>query len=311
MLSHNATNHSIPIKILFESSAILQKNARIVSLGLSDQQLKDIASKTEEELVSQLNDCRKDLIISGEGIFGFSEKALGDLHSFITAHDYETKVVCYVRGSQSLALSAAQQRIRGGASEIKLSKGNGLQQKLTLFEKIFDELIVKPFEREQLHDGCAVQDFCKTIGLSLGQQKVKRVNESLAADALRIMFHFNKKFQYPDELVESRKFRQFVIPKLLKAFSDGKKIQIEDVNMQVELENERFLNDRFGIKFKIIGDNLNKPPLLEIIENLNDADPTRAKVFFELIGVEFVENQPIGWNLDKAFSRLRNENSFA
>src|SRR5690625_2927345 len=113
--------------------------------------------------------------------------------------------VIYVRDPVSRYLSSAQQRIK--ASSIVPHPATYQDNALELLRNwraAFPNLIVRPFDRAQLHEGDVVADFLRVVsdhfGVDLSGHEIesRSSNESISAEGMVILQRYREKF-YPDQ----------------------------------------------------------------------------------------------------------------
>lgn len=142
-------------------------------------------------------------IISDENCWYFPPSDLERLRCFLVAEGFEVRVIAYIRPIKSYTESLFQQQSKWGFHEfdpLSRFRSHGDQAlrswscTLENFGQIFGlrNVIVRSFVRSSLVDGCAVRDFCHTLGISLTPQAVIRSNESLSADAVRFLYAYNR-----------------------------------------------------------------------------------------------------------------------
>ena len=106
-------------------------------------------------------------IISGEYFLTLDTKAINELiGKFGLKNDDKITVICYVRQPSSYWLSAIQQGLKGSTKvenviERKYPFRAGLQNWIDVFG--IENIIVRPFDRNQLLDGDVVSDFYETV----------------------------------------------------------------------------------------------------------------------------------------------------
>jgi len=142
-------------------------------------------------------------IISAEDLWRAPPYYLESLREFLLAEGFEVRVIAYVRPIKSFVESAFQQSVKWGRqtfdptgtlSAYGAADDSGWTSRLARFERIFgrDNLIIRPFVREALVGGCAVQDFCRAAGVTLDPRAVIRANDSVSADAVRFLYAYNR-----------------------------------------------------------------------------------------------------------------------
>lgn len=142
-------------------------------------------------------------IISAETLWGHSPEELARLRDFLLREGFEPRVIAYIRPHRSYVESGFQQAMRFDHDGFRPARRAGESWKLPLpdaadrlgrFEATFgrDRLTVRPFRGGSLVGGCAVRDFCQTLGIDLAAASIIRSNESLSADAVRLLYCYNR-----------------------------------------------------------------------------------------------------------------------
>lgn len=137
---------------------------------------------------------KKTPIISAEIICTFQQEEVRSLVDFLKERGFRPQVYAYLR-SQLDALSAAlQQYVRVG-HPTSIERLAGKPEKLLYRETIilFESIVGREsthfriFDPGSFQDQCVVRNFCDWIGLNLGSSKIARVNESLNANAVKLL----------------------------------------------------------------------------------------------------------------------------
>lgn len=147
-------------------------------------------------------------ILSAETSWRMDPSELGRIRDFLAQEGFAARVVVYLRPIKSWLESQFQQNLKwqptgGGfgwpspqSREAIFGAGPGAApgpcdyvRKLEGLERVFgrSRLTVRPFVRRELAGGCAVRDFCAVAGIDLDPRSIVRTNESLGADACRIL----------------------------------------------------------------------------------------------------------------------------
>ena len=142
-------------------------------------------------------------ILSAEHSWEMPPASLERLQDFLREEGFEAQVVAYLRPIKSFAESWYQQQVKWGdlsPESVIRSEADGVKvltsdsRKLATLAQIFGagRLIVRPFVRSALFEGCAVRDFCQTLGIRFHPDAVIRSNESLSLDAVRFLSAYNR-----------------------------------------------------------------------------------------------------------------------
>lgn len=142
-------------------------------------------------------------ILTAERCWQAPPSELERLRDFLVAEGFRPRVVAYVRPIKSYAESLFQQDVKWDRSTFDPLLGlrddggstlSAWSHRLAICARIYgrDNLIIRPFVRSALVEGCAVRDFCRTLGIAIDPRKVVRANESLCADAVRFLYAHNR-----------------------------------------------------------------------------------------------------------------------
>ncbi|MGI9393241.1 MAG: hypothetical protein ACR2OY_01210, partial [Boseongicola sp.] len=192
---------------------------------------------------------RRRLIISAENIWTFKPNEKKNLVSYFRDRDLNVKAVCYVREFQSYAASAFQQSVKGGLGKIKIVKTEH-RNRLEPFRKLIDpdQFFVRKFDRENLKNGCVVQDFCDLVGIH--PKRVINSNESLSVSALKLMFLFNRKGPLSENDSRLKVARNKLVKRLDSAYPGTKPDNRLFRDLVPDWKDDyRYLEEQFGISF--------------------------------------------------------------
>ncbi|MGM0988627.1 MAG: hypothetical protein ACQEXI_16830 [Pseudomonadota bacterium] len=157
------------------------------------------------QLQSQLSaDISKNenVIISGEYFSGFNDDEVADFYRKLSGLGFsEVRVVVYYREPCSLYLSQVQQRVKASS---KFQNPNryffdylGI---LRRWSNCFDDVLVRDFDRKNLHKGDLVQDFNLLMNdffesdIDLSQVSALSENESLSPASMAFMQYYRSCF---------------------------------------------------------------------------------------------------------------------
>ena len=130
-------------------------------------------------------------IISGEGIAVFSKEELINMRNYLRIYFDKISIVAAIRSPASYMESAFQERSKKELSEfIKYREYMSFQKFDDVFGK--DNVNFWKFNPIAYPNGCAVQDFCKRLGVNLPAERIVRVNESLSREAVSLLFTYRK-----------------------------------------------------------------------------------------------------------------------
>lgn len=174
-------------------------------LGLTTTEaIEEYRSWEFEQLETSLKDFNGSTIIFSSELLPFlSKDACIRMKSYLSSLAKKITIICYVRHPMLQCISRAQQRLQSGRytfSEVLQDLNHfSPRELLPTFVSVFgrDNIIVRPFEKNQLFKECVVLDICKTIGLkdeSAEKIRVGRLNESLSMEGALLTDSLNRQF---------------------------------------------------------------------------------------------------------------------
>jgi len=139
-------------------------------------------------------------VFSGEDAWDFSESQVRQLKELFLNWNVPVKVVIYVRTWKEFLESNYQQRLQLATvrpqlppvqpdfAPINIGKLD-YQQRITLFDQWFgqENVLVRKFDPGQFPGGCVVRDFCRQIGLTMESSRIRRANESIGLNAVKML----------------------------------------------------------------------------------------------------------------------------
>ncbi|MCP4775050.1 MAG: hypothetical protein GY880_12495 [Planctomycetaceae bacterium] len=138
---------------------------------------------------------KKTPIISAEIIWRFREEEVRSLVSFIAERGFRPVVYGYCRPPLDALSAILQQYVRVGHLNpwerlIGIPETLLYREKLVLFNNIVgrDSANFQIFDPASFRDHCVVRNFCDWTGIQLGTSKIRRVNESLNANAVKLLY---------------------------------------------------------------------------------------------------------------------------
>jgi hypothetical protein len=218
-------NHSIPLYTAFShNSAHYHIWTR---QGASREHIRETKEQTLRKLELQLSRPSHDTIIfSGEDISHLSQPDANALVGFLRKNCKQIIAVAYVRDPLDYAASAFQQLVKGGCKQVPSRISQHIEARIGIWEQVLgsENVYIRSFDRQALHNGCVVQDFCTIAGLDFNQIRLKRRNESLSGAATKILFHLNQTspLQFGDAALS--RTRRRLINLLAKLFVDTPRI---------------------------------------------------------------------------------------
>ncbi len=145
------------------------------------------------------------LLLSGEDIALLNEAGLQRLKTWLTGHAERIDILIYVRDPVAWAASAAQQRIKGGATLATIADSppnENIGKRIRLFQTVFgaDAVIVRSFEAA-ISSGLFA-DFCQTVGIDrtwVNTVRVETRNESMSREAVHLISVLNETHPLPNK----------------------------------------------------------------------------------------------------------------
>lgn len=185
-------NHSIPITTVFaddpESYHIWK------SQGASPDLVRQRKNLYSYLLNRHLRDStRERLIISAEDIGNLTYDEQRRLIDYFRSRDLDLKVICLTRDPRSLMSSLVQQHIRGGIAPLGEFRLDYRAYLKCFYDNLpHDRIIVRDFEAMTGAHGDVVRAFSILARIRPEHSAATRENESLSADAARLVFRFNE-----------------------------------------------------------------------------------------------------------------------
>lgn len=192
-ISLGHANASGSLQLAFVDGGAGKLNRR---LGLADTHLERKNTRVLSLLEKGLRGGGSRFILSGESLSHFKEHELQRLIDAIRPHVDVIEAVGYIRDARGFIESAFQQHVRAGYAR-KWQPEKLYPQYRRSFEK-FDKLLGPenvqfwPFEPTSFPGGDVVQDFCQRLQITIPAEALKRVNEGLSGDAVRLMWTFRR-----------------------------------------------------------------------------------------------------------------------
>lgn len=154
------------------------------------------------EALKQARDHGRCPIISAEFMWNQKQQFHERLRDFLATEGFSAHVIAYVRPIKSFLESRFQQGVKLGSAQFDPAicaraaqdRPYSYSVRLEALEAVFgaDRLIVRPFVRSALAEGCAVRDFCINLGITFDPRMVIKANESISADAVKMLYAYNR-----------------------------------------------------------------------------------------------------------------------
>jgi hypothetical protein len=131
-----------------------------------------------------------------------SHDAFRRLRDLLATEGFSVRIIAYVRPIKSFLESHFQQMMKLGAvgfdpallNRAAQGRPYNYSKRLEMVEAVFgaDLVTVRPFVRSALANGCVVRDFCATLGIMFDPSMVINANESICADATKMLYVYNR-----------------------------------------------------------------------------------------------------------------------
>lgn len=184
--------HTIPLSMVFLSNPAerwISKFKRI-----SPQKVEEIKKRAVENLDREM--LRKtNTIFSSEALsLNFTPDEIMAFVSYLEPHYSEIRVIAYVRPALSFAISAFQQRVKGGNGEFKMAAPEYHRRFAPWIEVVGkDRISFSKYNRSNLVNNNVIDDICMKTGIDIRRtNKSKGVNETLSAESMAVLYCHNK-----------------------------------------------------------------------------------------------------------------------
>jgi len=201
---------------------------------------------------------RQTPILSTEHCWVLPSAALDRLRAFLESEGFHVAGIVYVRPIKSWLESFFQQRnkwkkIAFQPFQMRPAPGNYpdyfYAEKLVALAETFgrENLTVRTFVGSNLKSNCAVQDFCESVGIHLSPDSIIRSNDSLSADATRLLYAYN---HFCDSSAQDHLTRRSVLARHLESLK-GPPLRFhssvfQPIETLIESQN-RTLRDDYGV----------------------------------------------------------------
>jgi len=281
-------NHSAAIRGAFSTRPEDYHQWR--KLGLARPEIMHRRTKYRKQLIRDLTRPDRDrLLISGEGIGFLDEQGKQDLLDFLRQHVDTVRVVCYVRPPLEFAASYLQQQIKTGKRALPDKVKTDYRKRLAFFSEQLSpqQISVKAFGRETLHQGCVVSDFCRTVGIDGTKVPKSRVNTSLSAPALKLLHAFNRSNPCFEGDPVVHQAHHLLIHWIDEDYRSGPSVEKSRFLALADFSELPYLRDQFGLHFEPAHTQADHgaPSFDAWLKDTNDIDPTPLKQRLQALGV--------------------------
>ncbi len=160
--------------------------------------------------------------------------------------------ICYVRHPLDYATSVCQQLIKGGADHLPQVFSPAYRKRIEPYRRRLrpEQLIVRRFDRDHLHRGCVVADFCDILGIDSNSLTIKPRNESLPAAAIQALYQLNNSgiLRYGDQQIIQA--RHHFLAVLNQIFAGTPKLERQLLAAHSDYSDCTYLAEHFGILFQ-------------------------------------------------------------
>jgi hypothetical protein len=262
----NHANTFTPIFLHSRLNTIHFKQNRINTPEKAETKVDELKRYWEQQFRKNAQDI---FIISAESLYRLSAQEIHDVKEFVSPHFDRVRIIVYVRQPEAALKSMWGQRVK------TLSETQTQQQ---LFETLLgawnfafvrdwaeafgrQNIIVRPFDKQAMHNSSLLDDFLVSIGASAGLFPADSIqNEALGRHALALLYESNLRYPLfvnrapnPDKGLSDK---MGIFLKMLQRLEDEKfnvsvRLNIEQaetINTNIEIIND-FLepNQRFAL----------------------------------------------------------------
>lgn len=193
----NSSNHSAMFVLLFQDQDRLASYWGFKPMGETFcARLPQMREAWQAKLVEDLTLAKANnetLVFSAEDISGpMFHAAVGRMAAFFRQWTDDITVLAYVRRPLSYALSAFQERLKGGTADRldAYSLWPFYKARFARLDELFgrDRVILKPYDRNNLLGGDVVRDFAAMLGIRMADASTPEANTTLSTEATALLF---------------------------------------------------------------------------------------------------------------------------
>lgn len=155
------------------------------------QELERWRAKVMRELDSKW----RRLVFSAERLSTLGEKDAAAMLETLRPYAARIRFIAYARDPASYIASSLQQRIKFGSAEFRLPNQRPFfRERLAHYFELLprDAVDIVPFLTFSEKNRDVVEDFCARIGAKVPPERIVRNNESLSAEAVRLVYIWNR-----------------------------------------------------------------------------------------------------------------------
>ena len=270
-------NHSIPIFTIFSEKR--QSYHIWKKMGYSPGHIEELRRDYLFRLNNQLSDySRERLIFSGEDICLLRDHEKYNLLQNLQRGGKKLTLICFTRHPQDYAISIFQQMVKGGLDSIRTINPDYQFNLKYFYETCYEsDFIVKDFTTENAKYGDITKAFCSLASINPELVTPIRVNESLSASALKLIYSLNRSFIKTFGSNKKFKARQNTIMEFSKAFpisDDASKIDSKIAGGLVRCQSDEleFIYKAFNILYELENNRTSIHGVHEYMSDLSDVD---------------------------------------
>lgn len=308
--------------VLFPSSPGRRRHIRLGLSMTSDESVvqlvgyhrQKVASPDElrrrfrSELEQEIADASPSrLLLSDEALFGSAPEAMGRLADYTAEVGGRVRLVCYLRRQDDHLISRYQQVVKTGET-LRLTERQASMdftdtydyatRLLTWQQRLRpDQMVVRPFERDQFRDGSLLVDFLDAADIDLAVDSLRGVdssNESLDAESVEFLRLLNLHLR-EDQGVAAHTISHQRIVRLLAPHSDGPVLTLPDDEL------DRFMARWEGCNARVARDLMGRadgvlftaPRRSRNTTTVQHLDPARLPRLMELAEIAPESHEPL------------------
>lgn len=128
-------------------------------------------------------------VVSAESLSALAPADMAEAHAFFARHASDMQAIGYIRPTKSYFESAFQEILKKrlpGREAFAFDYARTLDTIDACFGR--ESVTLIKYARDNLLNGCVVQDFCARVGIAFGADDVRNVNESLSLEAVKLLY---------------------------------------------------------------------------------------------------------------------------